>query len=148
MRRRLVAYAAAAIVLAAMLGPPLRGVDRDSYPLSTYPMFSRDRGPVSRVATAVGLEADDDLHRLDPHLVAGTDEVMLAVQTVSGAVRGGPESTRRLCEQIAGRVAAHPDLDRVVTVVIRVEEHHAVRYFRGERTPRSAEEHGSCRVEQ
>jgi hypothetical protein len=66
---------------------------------------------------------------------------------VSKAVRDGTDATRRLCEQIAGRVAAHPDLDRVVTVVVRVEEHHSVGYFRGERTPRSVEEHGSCGVE-
>jgi hypothetical protein len=144
---RLAAYAGLLAVLVAMVGPPLRDPPRDSYPLSTYPMFSSDRGRVSLVATAVGIEADGTVRRLNPHLIAGSDEVMLSVQTATNAVRAGTDRSEQLCEQVAQRVAgsaSHTEVDRIV---VRVEEHDAVSYFAdGDRTPVRVDERASCEV--
>ena len=147
MRGRVLPYVAGAAVVVAMLGPPLRGIDRDSYPLSTYPMFSHDRGRTSRVATVVGYDEAGSLHRLSPHLVGGSDEVMLAVETAGKAVARGPEATEELCEQVAARVATDRDLDDLTTVAVIVEEHDAVAWFaERDREPRSVDERATCEV--
>jgi hypothetical protein len=146
-RVRLAAWAGLVAALLAMVGPPLRDPPRDSYPLSTYPMFSSDRGRMSSVATVVGIDDEGVVHRLDPHLISGSDEVMLSVQTASGAARAGAERSRQLCEEVAGRVAASALAGEVVRVEVRVEVHDAVDYFAaGSRVPQSVTEVASCEV--
>jgi hypothetical protein len=142
---RIAVYAGLGLVLIAMLGPPLREPPRDSYPLSTYPMFSSDRGRISVVATAVGVEADGSVRRLSPHLIGGSDEVMLSVQTANNAVRAGAERSMELCRQVADRLTAGSGHEDVVEVVVRVEEHDAVAYFADrQRTPLAVQEHATC----
>lgn len=128
MRGRARAYLALAAVVAAVLVPPLVPPAADSYPLSTYPMFARDRGPRSAVATLVGLDPDGQPRRLSPTLIGGTDEPMLAVATAARAARGAPAEQARLCAQVAGRVARSPrsDLATVVEVALQVERHDAI----------------------
>jgi hypothetical protein len=146
-RGRVAAYVGAVAVLAAMLGPPLRSPPRDSYPLSTYPMFSSDRGRISSVATVVALDRGGAVHRLDPHLVSGADEVMLAVQTAANAVRRGPEASLALCQDVADRVSgAGGGLGDVTEVVVRVERHDAVAHFTSDPTPLSVVDHADCPV--
>lgn len=127
-RGRALAYVVLAAVLVALLGPPLWPPAEDSYPLSTYPMFSRDRGRTSVVATVVGRDGDGGEHRLSPGLIGGADEPMLAVATAARAVDEGPPGARRLCQQVAERVAAS-DRGHVVEVVVQVERHDPVAHF-------------------
>ena len=144
----MVPYVAAAVVVVAMLGPPLRGFDRDGYPLSTYPMFSHDRGRTSHIATVIGYDADRSVHRLSPHLVGGSDEVMLAVETAAKAVARGEEATAALCDQVAARVATDDGLDDIVEVAVVVEEHDAVAWFaQRDREARSVDVRAVCEVE-
>lgn len=127
----------------ATLAPLLRSPPRDSYPLSTYPMFSTHRGRDSAVATAVGLDGNE-VRRLSPSLIGGTDEVMLAVQTVAGAVR--VDGAETLCVTIAERVATagQPDVDEVV---VRIEHHDPVAFFAGDRrAPEHVEQLARCAV--
>lgn len=146
MRQRRAAYGLLGLLLVALLLPPLRASQRDSYPLSTYPMFSHERGRLSAVATVVGVDGDGEVRRLDPHLVGGTDEVMLAVTTASRAVRAGKEGSAGLCREVAERIAAS-SRDELVGVEVRVETHDAVAYFAGDdREPRSVTTHARCEV--
>lgn len=146
MRQRTAAYTLLGLVLVALLLPPLRASQRDSYPLSTYPMFSHERGRLSAVATVVGVDGDGEVRRLDPHLVGGTDEVMLAVTTASRAVRAGKERAAGLCREVAERIAAS-SRDELVGVEVRVETHDAVaRFADGDREPRSVTTHARCEV--
>jgi len=73
--------------LAAMLGPALRRTPHDSFPLSTYPMFSSLIEPVATVQLAVGLDSDRNDITLSPELIAGTDEVIVAGSTLRQAKR-------------------------------------------------------------
>lgn len=99
------------------LSPLLGGSDADSFPLSTYPMFTRDRGRVVELATVVGV-GEAGRTRLSPELIAGTDQVMLAVTVVQRAVSDGDVGTRALCTEVAGRID-DAEIDEVEVVVER-----------------------------
>lgn len=131
MRGRARAYVALAAVLAALLMPPLWPPAEDSYPLSTYPMFSRDRGATSVVATVVGVDAEGRAHRLSPALIGGSAEPMQAVATAGRAARGTAADRRALCRRVADRVAAG-GRDELVAVALRVETHDAVANVEGD----------------
>lgn len=104
MCRLLPVFAALLVLL-----PLFREPTNDTYPLSTYPMFASDRGPVHSIATAVEL-TEAGFARLSPKLIAGTDEAVLASVTVSQAVRRGEAGI--LCAEILERLGA----DRQVEV--------------------------------
>ena len=99
-------------VVAATLWPALRDPPVDSFPLSTYPMFSsvRERPWIHVV---VGFTASGEVRPIPPGLVANA-EVMQAAQTVALAVRRRRAGS--LCEEVAGRVAdagAYADVTRL-----------------------------------
>ena len=142
--RRAVPLAAAAVVVGAMLAPVVR--DRDSYPLSTYPMFATDRARTSSVATVVGMTGDGAVVRLSPQLIGGTDEVVLAVETAARAVRAGPARSLDLCHRVATRVA-RAGRDDVATVRVGVEVYDAVAWFTEDRrVPDRVTTHAECEV--
>lgn len=146
-RGRTLAYGVLLAAIAAVLVPPLWPPPADSYPLSTYPMFSIDRGAVSAVATVVGVDGAGEEQRLSPGLIGGTDEPMLAVATAGRAARGTPVEQRRLCEQVAGRVA-RSGRDELVAVRLQVEEHDSVAHVTGDEVaPRSVRVLATCEVE-
>jgi hypothetical protein len=140
MRRGWQTVVAAAVVL-VVVAPALRPDGPDGYPLSTYPMFATDRGRQVSVATAVGIDADGTVVRLDPETIADSDEVMLAAATVSRAVTGGDGA--RLCAEIAERLAGH---ESVTGVELRTETYDGVRYFDGARDPTAVTVNADCEV--
>ena len=90
------------MVVLAVLAPLVGSPERDGYPLSTYPMFARDGGDTARIDTVVGRGVDEERHRLSPELIAGSDEPVLAAETVRFAVRDG--TTTALCAEVAARL--------------------------------------------
>jgi hypothetical protein len=136
--------AAAMVGLVGVLAlPALRTDPPDGFPLSTYPMFSSPRGRDVAVATAVGIDAAGGAHRLDPALIGGTGEVMLAATTVRLAVDAGEDELVRLCREIASRAAGDPGL---VAVELRTEIHDAVAWFDGDREPAATSAHHRCEI--
>jgi hypothetical protein len=130
---------ATAVVL-VMVAPALRSDAPDGFPLSTYPMFTADRGREVELATAVGVEGDGTVVRLDPGTIADTDEVMLASATVGRAV--GLGSDARLCAEIADRLKdGTPG-----TVEVRTETYDSVEYLAGDTEPLAVEVHTRCEV--
>lgn len=117
----LVAVVAVATVLAPMFGSPAS----DGFPLSTYPMFARDRGDDLRVDTVVGRDTGGAVVRLSPELISGSDEPVLAAVTVSRALAAGREES--LCDEVAARVVDAGRTD--VRVVEVVSEHHDLDRF-------------------
>lgn len=93
----------------------------DGFPLSTYPMFSRERAREVRIPTVVAVREDGEVERLSPRVIAQTDQVIQAATTVSRAV-SSPARARELCADVAGRVSAP------ATVAVVVEEHDALRW--------------------
>lgn len=149
------AYLVAAVAAAAVAAPgiaTLRGnAGDDSFPLSTYPMFSRERGRVSDFAVVVGYDTTGRAHRLSPTVIGGSDQVIHAATTVRNAIIGGPGASDELCIEILGRVldadreaGAGFDRDDVVTVEIATERHDAVAWFEGDERPIERTVHATC----
>lgn len=113
----------AAIVVAVAL-PGLHWVvddgPSDGFPVSTYPMFTRDPGRIVEVPTVVALRSDGAVERLSPQAIAGTDQVIQASVTVRAAVAVGHGATRSLCEEVASRVGGDASL------AVVVERHDAI----------------------
>ena len=140
---RLVAYAAIVAVLLVVGVVPLV-LDRDSFPLSTYPMFSSRRSTAESVDTAVAVDAAGALQRLGPERIAGTDEIILATATVGGAIAAG--TTDALCREIAGRVASVGPPSAVAVEVV-TERFDALDWYDGDREPLQRDVHATCPVE-
>lgn len=117
---RVAVLVAVALVMAI---PALRRPPTDGFPLSTYPMFARDRGETSTIATAVGLTGDGSEVRLSPEVLAGSDEPMQAISTAAAAVRDGRGEA--WCQEVSARI----DDVEVVAVEVRRETHDVVAYF-------------------
>ena len=123
-----------------VLGVVPLALDRDSFPLSTYPMFSSNRSTREPVDTAFLIAPDGTESRLDPRTIAGTDEPIIATVVVGESIADG--SVDQLCAEIAARVEdASGSKIEVVTVV-----YDALDWFAGRRDPVSRVVHGSCPV--
>jgi hypothetical protein len=132
----------AALLCVVVVGVFPLAFERDSFPLSTFPMFSDQRTSSETVDTAVAV-ADQREWRLDPERIAGTDEVILAAGTVSTAIYEGKAG--QLCAEIAWRVSrAGPSAATAVEVI--TERYDAVRWFAGDRTPLGRAVHARCPV--
>jgi hypothetical protein len=75
------------VFVVVLVSPALRG--RDSFPLSTYPMYAQDRGRTAELATVVGRRADGSLVRLGLRIVADTDDPLIAQSSVRRAIASG-----------------------------------------------------------
>jgi hypothetical protein len=133
-RRWAVVVSAVMVVAVALPGVRLVVEGReapDGFPLSTYPMFTRDPGRVVEMPTVVGVSPGGDVERLSPRVIAGTDQVIQANEGVRRAVRLGGSTVRELCREAAGRV----DAADVATVAVVVERHDAIAWAAGDREP-------------
>jgi hypothetical protein len=116
-------------------------LDRDSYPVSSYPMFSTRRTAASSVDTAVA--SGDDVVRLSPEVIAATDEVIQAAATVRDAIARG--ETDVLCADIAARVAAGGP-EGATTIEVVTESYDAVAWYRNDHRPLGRIVHARCAV--
>lgn len=105
-RARLLATVA---VLVAVVSPMLR--DRDSFPLSTYPVYADVRPREATFVTAVGLGFDGSEHRLPMAVIARTDDPLIAEQRLRSAVAEGRAASA--CVSIATRAP-----DDILTVLV------------------------------
>jgi hypothetical protein len=142
MGRKAAALASLAIAGAVAL-PVVGGPGHDSYPLSTYPMFARDRGRTSVLDTAVATDRDGRELTLRPELIGGTHEPVHAAATVSEAVAGGHAA--RLCTEVAARVA-HAGPDRATSVQVVTLTYDAVAWFSGDHVPEGRLVRAACGV--
>ena len=141
---RAAALVISALLLAATVWPALRDPPRDSFPLSTYPMFSslRERPWIDVV---VGFDAAGHEHPIPPKLVANA-EVMQAAQTISKAIRR--KQARSLCEQVAARVGDSSAHEQVVRLEIQSRQFDPRTYFVSEsgKIPLRLRRRASCEV--
>ena len=124
---------------AAVLAPAFLPDAEDDFPLSTYPMFTIERGEVVDLDTVV-LVDDDGRHRLSPVDIGGTDEIVAAAVTVSNAIAGGSVSLDLLCQDIADRLEG-PGEVQIVT-----ERHDAVDLLREDAAALDITVHDRCPV--
>lgn len=145
--RRAVVLAVALVVLS----PVLRPGRPDGFPLSSYPMFSTDRGRIAHLATAVGIDAAGEAVRLDPHAIGGGDEPMLAASAARRAVAGGPEAAERYCAEVATRIGRDAGKQgssdgRIVEVEVRTEVRDVVADPAAREDPLDVVVHARCPV--
>lgn len=115
----------------ATLWPLTWDKGRDSFPLSSYPMFARKQVSKSvHLSYAVGINSAGERTPLAPELVANS-EVLQARAALSRAVRS-PAKTKALCKSIAARVAAADDYAAITEVRIVTGLHDSVAYLRGD----------------
>ena len=127
----------AVLMVALVAYPALRSPADDSFPLSTYPMFSLARPAETSVNTAVGFDASARRVTLSPRIIGGTVEVIQAAGTVAQAIRSG--ETFELCQEVLDK--APPS---VVAVEIVTETYDVVGYFDGDEDPISRTVHTRC----
>lgn len=140
---RWLVYAFSALLVGAVVAPGVIPGARDDFPLSTYPMFSRQRPDTMWAATARGVKADGKRTQIAAEDIASS-EPMQALSTLKRAMNGGPRAANELCETIAARVRRDPDL---VAVELRWERYPVVEYFLGETEPRAVKRVAQCRID-
>ena len=138
--RRAWAYVVSVAVLTLVFSPVLRPSQRDSYPLSTYPMFSYNRGRESALPTAVGVTLDGQIRRLSPELISGGYEPVRAFATVEASIDNG--DTADLCQEIAERTVN--SRDDLVAIEVVTEVHDVVAWFEGQKEPSQRIVHARC----
>ena len=141
---RWLAYVVGLGTVVATASPAFFPDQPDSYPLSTYPMFSRPRDKPT-VFFVEGLDAAGEGVRLPSALVA-SQEVMQTAVTVRRAIQAGEPAISELCAEVARRVAASREHAQVRAVRLVSARFDPVRYFTVGRAPESLTEHRRCSV--
>jgi hypothetical protein len=137
--RRGLGYAVLVVVVAALSWPVVR--DHDSFPLSTYPMFSDPLPRELWLTAAVGVEADGSVRRLSPAAIAGGQEPIHAVAVLDHAIEAG--TADELCTEIVDRLQ---QTDGLVAVEIVTERHDVVGWFEGNTEPMARNVFARCPV--
>lgn len=111
-------------VLAALLAPV--AIDRDSFPLSTYPMYASTRAGESTIVTAQGITGSGSRRTLTPTVIGNSDDPLIVVGELRAALRGGRGDDR--CAEIAERVASRTEHRAIVVIEIVNERHDTVEH--------------------
>jgi hypothetical protein len=122
-------------VVAAVISPALR--NRDSVPLSTYPMYATARSDVAVLGTAVGIDDQGATRRLSMASIARAEDPLIAESLVRTAIRNGEAGA--LCREIASRVG-----DQITEVEIVEERHDLRRYAAGDPSLVHRRVHATC----
>ena len=133
-------------MIVAVGAPAFRDPELDSYPLSTYPMFSRPRGRTNTVTSALAIRGEREV-KVPPEYVANA-ETMQAFRTLSTAVMAGGRAAEQLCQAIAGRLpaASDPALASAARVELITESVDAIDYLAGRAKPERRRVHARCAV--
>ena len=89
-------------VVALMVMPVV--LDRDSFPLSTYPMYSRARPAEVTIPSAIGFDEAGDEHRLTLRVIGASDDPLIVAGELRTAIAQGRADGR--CETIATRASS------------------------------------------
>lgn len=124
-----------AIVLLALVSPALR--DRDSFPLSNYPMYASARGDTAVFSTVMALDTEGAPVRLSLPVVADADDALVGEARVEQAIADGAAAA--LCAEVARRVP-----DGVARVRVVTERHELVALVAGDESLVDRDVHASC----
>lgn len=148
MRDRSIALCVSMLMLGAVLVPLSWDAGVDSFPLSSYPMFSHGRtSSESSITHVVAIGADGTRTVVPPHEVASS-AVMQTLVTIEQSVHAGPASARRFCREIAERLthSNNSQLRASVSVEIETARIDSIRYLAGDTEPLSRALHARCQL--
>ena len=130
-------------VAVALLAPV--ALDRDGFPLSTYPMYSRARGDAVTFATAQAVDADGVTSALTLGVIGDSDDPLIVAGELRDAIRDGRADER--CEEIARRAARWSGLPTdSVTIEVVTERHDVVAQVEGDESVLDRTVHAACEV--
>jgi len=139
-------YLISALFIGAVVSPYLESEPKDSFPLSTYPMFSFQKDRKATLEHVVGLTPDGRELFIPPRLIAN-DEVLQARATIHRTVRRGRLATRKLCAEVAERLRGESgELGTVTTVEVRRATYDSVEYFTKHAPPTHSKVFARCPV--
>jgi len=139
------AYLIASALIGLIVYPLFKPLYPDSFPFSSYPMFSAPRIDDSYTLTqALGLTAKRWVP-LPPHIV-GTEEVVMAGKILDHTASRGPDASAELCRNMAKRVSQDPDHRSVQRVQIATRQYRSIKYFSDDPKPEHSEVHAECSV--
>jgi len=142
---RVRAYLISLALLAWVAVPLFRPASADSFPHSTYPMFSHRRPEQLWLNQMVWVSPTGETTALPPRFV-GTEEVMQAAATISRAVSSGPSAASSLCDEVARAVAEDTDLSEAVHVEIVSQLYNVIAYFSEGAAPIERRVRARCEV--
>ncbi|MGD8606815.1 MAG: hypothetical protein PVH21_05940 [Myxococcales bacterium] len=127
------------VLTCLVLWPAFLDPSEDSFPLSTYPMFSRAKTDPSLVLTqALAVMPDGARKPLPPKLSTGNEEVIQSMKIIVDNTYGGGERAEQFCRDIASRVAATASSPWSEAAAIELARSHfdTVAYFEESPRPR------------
>ena len=129
------------LVLLAVVSPALR--DRDSFPLSTYPMYASARPDSDVFSTVVGVDAQGARIPLSLRAIARTDDALVAQAEVERRI--GAAESAALCRDVAQQLAEQVS-ERVDRVEVVTERHDLVALVAGEESLLDRDLHATCEL--
>jgi hypothetical protein len=130
-------------VVGALTAPVV--LDRDGFPLSTYPMYSRARGDAVTLATAQAVDASGMVATLTLAVIGDSDDPLIVAGELRNAIRDGRAQQR--CVEIALRAAEWDGLPPgTATIDVVTERHDVVAHVEGASSLLERTVHASCPV--
>ncbi len=132
------------LVVGALVGPVI--LDRDSFPLSTYPMYSRTRGDAVTFATAQAVDAEGSASALSLGVIGDSDDPLIVAGELRSALRDNRADAR--CIEIADRAQRWDGLpDDAVAIEVVTERHDVVARASGVASLLDRTVHARCEIE-
>jgi hypothetical protein len=139
-RRRTWWTLATSLVIVLMVVPVV--VDRDSFPLSTYPMYSSARSGDVTIPTAVGVDQRGAEHRLTLQVIGASDDPLIVAGELRTAIRQNRADER--CQAIAERASSSLGELDLVRIEVVMERHDVVAQVAGEPSLLERTVHAEC----
>lgn len=124
--------------------PAFRTPRVDSYPLSTYPMFSQRRGQ-PWLHRMVAVDRAGIAAPLPPRWIANA-ETLQAAAAVRRAVDGGKGAMQALCTEVISRIESEPEFQHVRELRIQAVQYDPLEYFQAPGAPLATRTLHNCRV--
>ena len=130
-------------VVGAMCAPVV--LDRDGFPLSTYPMYSRTRGAQISVVTAQAVTADESTTPLTLAVIGNSDDPLIVAGELRAAIRAGRATDS--CQGIAARAERWAGLPpETITIAVVTERHDVEAHGAGDPSLVERTVHAECEV--
>src|SRR6056297_913512 len=130
-------------VVGALVAPVV--FDRDGFPLSTYPMYSRARGDAVTLATAQAVDSDGTRSTLTLGVIGDSDDPLIVAGELRDAIRDDRADQR--CDEIARRAATWSGLPAgQLEIEVVTERHDVVAQVQGDDSLLERTVHASCEV--
>ena len=141
---RVLAYLWGGGLVLLSLWPAVREPRVDSYPLSTYPMFSSERGQ-PLIHQVVFVDRAGQRVPLPPRLVAN-GETLQAAASIERAADEGRAALWTLCRKVAEQVRLEDEFTSARSIEIRSVRYDPIGYFEHGKQPLESKRLERCRV--